>query len=287
METPDAGVPDRTAPDPRALVRGAPDLRVIESTAPDVRALERATLSTIPAPRVAFDGPFVVRAFAGGTGRANAASSLDPAPDPDLAAHIGRIEARYAAFGLPPRFRSTPLDPAGLRAMLAARGYVEKDETVILLAPVDAIAAPDPAATARSAPDADWMAVTATAEHQTAARRREKEGTPPLLMVPGAWITLHDGATAAAVISVVAAGELAGFFDLAVRPDHRRRGLAARAVRAAAQWAQMQGAAWLFCQVAAANTASVALNTGLGMTEAYRYRYLVRAQDAVPALRFG
>lgn len=169
MEAPDAGAPDRTAPDPRAL--------------------EHATLSTIPAPRIAFDGPFVVRAFAGGTGRANAASSLDPAPDPDLAARIGRIEARYAALGLPPRFRSTPLDPAGLGAMLAARGYIEKDETVILLAPVDAIAAPDPAATALSAPDADWMAVTATAEHQTAARRREKEGTPPLLMVPGAWIT--------------------------------------------------------------------------------------------------
>jgi ribosomal protein S18 acetylase RimI-like enzyme len=90
-----------------------------------------------------------------------------------------------------------------------------------------------------------------------------------------------------AVISVVAAGPLAGFFDLAVRPDHRRRGLAARAVRAAAHWAQAQGAHWLFCQVAAANGASIALNTGLGMTEAYRYRYLVRAQDALPALRFG
>ncbi|CAH0146732.1 GNAT family N-acetyltransferase [Roseomonas sp. CECT 9278] len=254
---------------------------------PDVRALERATLSTVPAPRIAFDGPFVVRAFAGGTGRANAASAIDPAPDPDLAARIARIEARYAALGLPPRFRATPLDPPGLGALLAARGYVEKDETVILVAPIGAIAAADPAATALPAPDADWMAVTATAEHQTPARRQEKQGTPALLMVPGAWITLHEDNAAAAVISVVAAGDLAGFFDLAVPPTHRRRGLAARAVRAAAHWAQAQGATWLFCQVAAANAASLALNTGLGMTEAYRYRYLVRAQDAVPALRFG
>ncbi len=258
-----------------------------ERATPDIRALEHAALSTVPAQRIAFDGPFVVRAFAGGTGRANAASSIDPAPDPALHDRIARIEALYAAHGMPPRFRSTPLDPPGLAAALAARGYVEKDETVILLAPLAGIAAPDAAATARPAPDTDWMAVTATAEHQTPARRREKEGNPALLMVPGAWITLHEDGVAAAVISVAAAGELAGFFDLAVRPEFRRRGLAARAVRAAAQWGGEQGAAWLFCQVAAANAASLALNTGLGMTEAYRYRYLVRPQDSLAPMRFG
>ncbi|BDG75223.1 GNAT family N-acetyltransferase [Roseomonas fluvialis] len=273
--------------DLRAPERALTGLRAPERATPDIRALEHAALSTVPAARVAFDGPFVVRAFAGGTGRANAASSIDPAPDPALEDRIARIEALYAAHGLPPRFRSTPLDPPGLVGMLAARGYVEKDETVILLAPIGAIAAPDAAATALPAPDADWMAVTATAEHQTPARRREKEGNPALLMVPGAWITLHQDGAAAAVISVVASGETAGFFDLAVRPDFRRRGLAARAVRAAAHWAREQGAAWLFCQVAAANAASLALNTGLGMAEAYRYRYMVRAQDSLPAMRFG
>jgi GNAT superfamily N-acetyltransferase len=256
-------------------------------TPPDVPALERATLTTVPAPRNGFDGPFVVRAFAGGTGRANAASSLDPAPDPDLDARITRIEARYAALGLPARFRSTPLDPPGLAALLAARGYEPLDETLILLAPINAIAAPDTAAEARSAPDADWMAVTATAEHQSARRRQEKEGTAPLLTVPGAWITLRDGGAAAAVASVVVAGDLAGYFDLAVRPEHRRKGLAARAVRAAAEWAREQGATWLFCQVSATNTASLALNAALGLREAYRYTYFVRPRDGVAALKFA
>ena len=257
-------------------------------TPPDVAALERATLTAVPAPRTGFDGSFVVRAFAGGTGRANAASCLDAAPDPDLAARVARIEARYAALGMPPRFRSTPLDPPGLAGLLAARGYVEKDETLILLAPVAAIAAADAAAAALPAPDADWMAVTATAEHQTPARRREKEGTAPLLTVPGAWITLRDAGAVGAVASVVATGPLAAYFDLAVRPENRRRGLAARTVRAAADWAARQGAAWLFCQVAATNAASIALNRDmLGMQEAYRYRYFVRAADALPAMRFG
>ncbi|MEO3471112.1 GNAT family N-acetyltransferase [Roseomonas sp. CAU 1739] len=256
-------------------------------TPPDVPALERATLTTVPAPRTGFDGPFVVRAFAGGTGRANAASSLDPSVDPELPARIARIEARYVALGLPVRFRSTPLDPPGLVEHLAARGYVPKDETAILLAPIATIAAPDPAAEARPAPDADWMAVTATAEHQSPKRRLEKEGSPPLLTVPGAWITLREDGAAAAVASVVVAGAVAGYFDLAVRPEFRRRGLAARAVRAAAHWASSQGASWLYCQVAATNGASLALNAALGLRETYRYTYWVRPQDGVASLAFG
>lgn len=256
-------------------------------TPPSILALERATLTTVPAPRTGFDGPFVVRAFAGGTGRANAASSLDPSPDPDLPARIERIEARYGAMGLPVRFRSTPLDPPGLANLLVARGYGPKDETAILLAPIASIAAADPAAEAHPAPDADWMAVTATAEHQSPRRRQEKEGTPPLLTAPGAWITLREDGAAAAVASVVMAGSVAGYFDLAVRPEFRRRGLAARAVRAAADWARHQGAEWLFCQVAVTNTASLALNTALGLREAYRYTYWVRPQDGVPTLKFG
>lgn len=256
-------------------------------TPPDVLALERATLTTVPAPRTGFDGPFVVRAFAGGTGRANAASSLDPTPDPDLPARIAGIEGRYVALGLPVRFRSTPLDPPGLVDLLVARGYMPKDETAILLAPIAAIAAADPAASPLPAPDADWMSVTATAEHQSPKRRQEKEGTPPLLTTPGAWITLREDGAAAAVASIVVAGSLAGYFDLAVRPEFRRRGLAARTVRAAADWARGQGASWLFCQVAASNTASLTLNTALGMQEAYRYTYWVRPQDGLPTLKFG
>ncbi|MBR0649136.1 GNAT family N-acetyltransferase [Roseomonas terrae] len=254
---------------------------------PDVLSLERATLTAVPAPRNGFDGPFVLRAFVGGTGRANAASSLDPAPDAALPERVARIEARYAALGLPVRFRSTPLDPPGLVELLASRGYVAKDETAVLVAPIGTIAVPDAAAESRSAPDADWMAVTATAEHQGPRRREEKQGTAPLLTVPGAWITLRENGAAMAVASVVAAGPLAGYFDLAVRPEFRRRGLAARAVRAAADWARGQGAEWLFCQVAAANIASLALNAGLGMREAYRYTYWVRPQDGTAPLKFG
>jgi GNAT superfamily N-acetyltransferase len=254
---------------------------------PDIAALEHACLTAVPAQRVAFDGSFVVRAFLGGTGRANAASSLSPEVDPELAARIARIERRYEALGLPVRFRSTPLDPPGMAELLRARGYVMKDETIIFLAPIQGIARADMAVRVLSALDEDWMAVTATAEHQVLARRTEKERAVGMMMVPAGWLVLYENAQPLACISVVADGPMAGFFDLAVVPEARRRGLGSRITRAAAQWASEQGAHWLWAQVASANQASCAAQQSLGMREAYRYVYFVRPQDKVAAVHFG
>jgi hypothetical protein len=58
-------------------------------------------------------------------------------------------------------------------------------------------------------------------------------------------------------------------------------------MRAAAHGARAQGAPGLLCEAAATSAACHALHAGLGMTEACRHRCLVRAADAVPALRFG
>ena len=254
---------------------------------PDIAALERACLTAVPAQRVAFDGNFVLRAFLGGTGRANAASSLRAEADPELPARIARIERLYRALKLPPRFRSTPLDPPGMAELLTTRGFVTKDETIIFLAPIHGIARADLAARVLSAPDEDWMAVTATAEHQVPARRAEKERAVSMMMVPAAWLVSYEHAKPVACISVVADGPLAGFFDLAVVPEARRRGLGARITRAAALWAAEQGAQWLWAQVAAANQASCAAQQSLGMREVYRYVYFVRPQDKVAALHFG
>jgi GNAT superfamily N-acetyltransferase len=249
----------------------------VSGAPPGIAALERAALSAVPAERVAFDGPFVVRGFLGGTGRANAASSLDPAPDPDLPARIARIEAAYARMGLPCRVRSTPLDPAGLAPFLRARGYAKRDETVVLAGPVAPVARPDPAVAVLPGPEPEWLEVVATAEYQTEARRAEKLRQPALLALPAAWLVLRQEGRAVAAIFAVAQGPLAGIFDLAVRPEAKRGGLGRRIVAAAADWAAREhGAGWLWGQVAATNAPSLALNQGLGLREVYRYRYLIR-----------
>lgn len=238
-----------------------------------VHALERATLNALPSPRVLFDGPFVVRAFLGGTGRANAACSLDPSPDPELAARIGRVAAHYRRLGMTPRFRSAPLDPPGLEILLRADGWLEADESHVThgtVAPLE-----DPAIRLLPAPDAAWFEVIGTVEYQSAARRAEKQEAVKLFAIPAIWLVLHEAGQAAAAMSATCDGRFTGIFDIAVRPEFRRRGLAQRMVRAASHWGQGLGGSACFAQVAITNAASVALQAGLGLTEAYRYRYFV------------
>jgi GNAT superfamily N-acetyltransferase len=245
----------------------------VRSDLPEVLALERATLTAVPAPRLLFDGGFVARSFAGGTGRANAACSLAAAPDPALSERIARIEAFYARAGLPCRFRSTPLDPPGLAPLLAAHGYRPHDESQVICGELAGFAQADAACEILAGPGPAWMAVLATAEHQVPARRAEKLRMPELLGVPAAWVLLRVDDAPAACAFVTADGAVAGLFDLAVDPAFRRRGLGRRVMAAAGAWAQAQGARFAYAQVACANAASLRLNAGLGLTECYRYRY--------------
>jgi GNAT superfamily N-acetyltransferase len=242
---------------------------------PTILEIERATLSAVPAPRIAFDGGFVVRSFAGGTGRANAACPLDGAPDPELAGRIERIEGFYRRAGLRPRFRSTPLDPPGLAAMLEARGYRPHDESQVICGTLGDLFRADPDCAALAGPEPDWTMVMASGEHQVPARQAEKARMPELLGVPAAWILLRIGGEPAACAFVTSDGTLAGLFDLAVGPKYRRQGLGRRVMSAAGAWARGQGARFAYAQVACSNAASLALNAGLGLTERYRYRYFL------------
>ncbi len=236
---------------------------------PTIAEIERATLNAVPAPLNRFLGPLVLRAFHGGTGRANCAQALAPEPVAEPAALLAGIVAFHQARGLRPRLRSLPLDPPGLAAAAEAAGWRAFDESLVLCGALAPMAAADAAVEVLPAPDARWMDVVGSADYQTEARRREKAEGAALLTVPAAWLLLED----AACIFVAADGPLCGMFDLAVRPEARRRGLARRIMGAAAAWGVAQGCVWKFSQVSAANAASLALNFAQGMRESHRYRY--------------
>ncbi len=239
-----------------------------------VARLERAALNAVPAPRVAWDGPFVVRGFLGGTGRANAACSLDPSPDAGLAGRVARIEAHYARLGLPVRFRCTPLDPPGLVPLLEGRGYREAEGAVVMAGPVPADAAA--AVETSAAPTEDWLSVLATAEYQGPARRAEKAEGASLLALPATWALLRADGEPAACGHAVADADLVGLFDLATAPAFRRRGLARRVIGTLAAWGAARGAATAWLQVAPGNAPARALYAAMGLREAYRYRYLLK-----------
>ena len=243
--------------------------------APGVLAIERATWAAVPAPRLVFAGPFMARAFLGGTGRANAACSLGIPGEAVREADIAQVEAFYARLGQTSRFRATPLDPSGLRPLLQARGYHETELSQVICGPLAGFAHADASADILTGPEPAWMEVLGTAEHQVPARRAEKLGMKDLLGVPAAWVLLRVESAPAACAFVTADGPLAGLFDLAVRPEFRRRGLGRRVMAAAGAWAMGQGARFAYAQVSCANHPSLALNAGLGLREGYRYSYFV------------
>ena len=117
------------------------------------------------------------------------------------------------------------------------------------------------------------MALIATAEYQTPARRAEKLRNPDLLAARGAWLVLREAGVDAACLFAVADGRHCGIFDLATRPEYRRRGLGERLIRAAAHWAP----AWRRHGLGPGGPQPMppaALQERLGLREAYRYRYL-------------
>ncbi|HJQ46122.1 MAG TPA: GNAT family N-acetyltransferase [Amycolatopsis sp.] len=80
------------------------------------------------------------------------------------------------------------------------------------------------------------------------------------------------GAVRAAVV-----GDVLHIARLAVRPEHRRRGLATALLAACGPWAAGRGATRCVLQVAVGNTPALALYEALGFTEHHRYRYWVPA----------
>jgi GNAT superfamily N-acetyltransferase len=176
--------------------------------------------------------------------------------DADLAGRVARIEAFYAQAGVPCRFRSTPLDPPGLAALLSARGYRPHDESQVICGLLSSFAEADPACEVLARPEPAWMEVLATAEHQVPARRTEKLRMPEILGVPGPWRLLRVGSRPAACAFATAGDDLAGLFDLTVHPEFRRQGLGRRVMAAAGAWAAAQGARCAYAQVACTNAAS-------------------------------
>jgi len=69
------------------------------------------------------------------------------------------------------------------------------------------------------------------------------------------------------------AGDCAMIHALEILPDHRRKGLAKHLTRAAAFWAQTQGAAYLTLVTTQDNAAANALYASLGMSIVGQYHY--------------
>jgi GNAT superfamily N-acetyltransferase len=219
--------------------------------------------ATWPPARSLRAGPFTFRDGAGGGKRVSAASRGGDWNEADLAMLDAMAE---------PLVLIRPAD-ADLDAALARRGWRIVDPVVVYAATVTGLQADLPPLAAFP----HWPPLAI-------ARSLWDEGGigPARIEVmdrvtgPKAAILSRDGDRPAGVAFVAGHGTEAMLHALEVRPAHRRRGIGATLIHAAAEWAAGAGADRLSLAVTERNSAARALYARLGMQVVGQYHYRMK-----------
>ncbi|KJK33119.1 GCN5 family acetyltransferase [Lentzea aerocolonigenes] len=215
-------------------------------------------------------GDWSMRAADGFTGRANSTLTCgDPGmPIPDaLAATVGFAREH----GIKPTAHVVNASSSE-RAIRDAGWTVDLDhpggaESLVMTGPLEKFA--DGVAESRDLPG--WWDMTAGSE-VTAAQRHVLGSSENVCFAS----LIEDGTVIAAVRGAVVE-DILHVARLAVRPSHRRKGLARQLMGELAGWGVQQGATTCALQVAEHNEAAIRLYEELGCTEHHRYRYWVPA----------
>lgn len=217
--------------------------------------------------------------FSGGfTRRAN--SVLPLGAPADLTATLDRVEARYAAAGLPAVFRLCSAAPAGLGEALAARGYAAVADTDVLVrdlaAPPPVPAHPGVRVVGAERPDEAWLSGWLGVKAGGAAVDREL-ARRVVTGSPARYLTAFGpGGSVLGVLRAGLAEDWTGLACLVVAPEARRRGIGRLLTRAALAAAASAGARRAFLQVEVANDGAAHLYAGEGFRPAERYGYRQR-----------
>jgi GNAT superfamily N-acetyltransferase len=214
-------------------------------------------------------GGWRMRAASGFTGRANSTLTTgDPgvavtsalARTVDFAAENGILPSAHVVVG------------SRVEAEIAGAGWaVNRDhpggaESLVLTGPLDPGDHPDAAVLDR--PSGSWWELAAGSAVPSAAQRHVLSSLPGV----GYGVIEEDGVVVGAVRGAVV-GDLLHVSRLAVRPSHRRSGLATGLLRTLYAWAAGRGARRQVLQVAEHNNSAIRLYVGLGCVEHHRYRY--------------
>lgn len=225
--------------------------------------------ATWPAAFVHRAGPWLVREGQDGGQRVSATTAAaDWLPDDIPLAEAGMAALNQTALFMV-RNGETLLD-----AELFKLGYSIKDPVVGYVAPCTLLADPTPDAMTAFphwpplSIAADLWAEGGIGPRRMAVMDRVKGARTAILG------RVHD--RAAGIAFVACAGDRAMLHALEVTPTQRRQGVGHNILRAAAIWAQDQGARDLSLAVTAGNTEARKLYTSLGMEVVGTYHYRIK-----------
>lgn len=234
-----------------------------------MNGLRDLTEATWPPAALHRVGPWIVREGRGGGQRVSSTSAAGAWSPADLSV----AEQAMADLGQDPLFVLWPED-AALDAALAERGYRIKDPVVAYSAPCATLGDPAPrflTTFPHWPPLGIASALWAEAGIGPARMAVMERATGPKTAILG-----RTGDRAAGVAFVAIHGSAAMLHALEVAPALRRQRVAHNIMRAAAKWAQDNGADTLSLLVTEANTEARALYASLNMISMGQYHYRAR-----------
>lgn len=211
-----------------------------------------------------------MRAAAGFTGRANSTVTCgDPGvPVPDA---LRVVQGFASEHGIKPTahvvkgsWQESAIEAAGWRVDLDHPGGAE---SLVMTGPLEKFAE----GVAENLDLPGWWELTAGSEVSAAQRHVLGSGGNVC------FASLTDGGVVIAAVRGAVVEDVLHVARLAVRPSHRRQGLARRLMGELAGWGLEHGATTCVLQVAEHNTPAIRLYEELGCTEHHRYRYWIPA----------
>ena len=238
-----------------------------------VAVLEASGRAALPALHEERAGDWLLRVSGGDTKRVNSANPAAAGAQPENVR--AAAEQRYAAKGLPCRFRLTPLAGDEADAVLSAAGYDVVDRSLTMVAPLTP-GVLDAALILASRADAKWLARTEPLSGRSPAASLVQARLLDAIPGPLALAVIeHSGMVAASGYASIGHSR-AQLSDIIVAPHARGRGFGRRLVAGLLGWAHAQGCREAMLQVLESNHVARGLYRSLGFTDAYAYHYRVR-----------
>lgn len=239
-----------------------------------IRALEQRCFNAWPTLRTLHVDGWVLRLADGHTRRANSASALYPSYL-NAKALAGIVKKQFQASGLQPVIRVTPLAGAGISAGLAAQGWRDDDPSYGFYAADIVTKNLEPDALVEAKASEDWLEGSMTAYGHGAFGANALRKTLANLILPAAFITLHQNGKAVAWGLAVYERGMVGLYDLVIAPEVRGQGFGRKIAQDMMSWGQQQGATTAYLQVRVSNVAAQALYKSLGFSQVYEYTHYI------------
>ena len=249
----------------------------------DLSRVEEAGLNALQTQRQLFYDGWLLRLSPGKARRARSINAHFGSTLP-TDAKIDFCEQLYASRGLPTLFRITPfLKPADLEDVLARRGYIAYDTTLVQTSSLERPPEmPDADGVELSAPPvaefvAQVGAMRDSSPEQIAAHLERLSVTP----LPVRALLAHVDGRVVGAGQVALERDLAGIYDVITDNAFQRRGVATRIIVALLSWAWDHGATRAYLQVDSANAPALAVYRKFGFRTAYTYHYRARPQECL------